>query len=92
MDPVECAHWKYPLQGDNLDFSNLLIPTLDSTRSEYILRHLHSKKYPTLMIGEGGTAKTVTALMFFDTFDAEQRKLKKINLAVQRREECFKPQ
>ena len=57
--------WKYPAwQGDNLDFSNLLIPTLDSTRSEFILNHLHNKKYPTLMIGEGGTAKTVTALMF----------------------------
>ena len=74
--------WKYPTwQGDNLDFSNLLIPTLDSTRSEYILSHLHNKKYPTLMIGEGGTAKTVTALMFFEKFDAEQRKLKKINFS-----------
>jgi len=74
--------WKYPTwQGDSLDFSNLLIPTLDSTRSEFILNHLHNKKYPTLMIGEAGTAKTVTALMFFEKFDAEKRKLKKMNFS-----------
>jgi dynein heavy chain len=74
--------WKYPSwQGDELDFCNLLIPTLDSSRSEYIISHLHAQKYPSLMVGEGGTAKTVTALMFFDKFDSETRQLKKINFS-----------
>jgi dynein heavy chain, axonemal len=78
----QAPEWKYPSwQGDNLDFSNLLIPTLDSTRSEYILARLHDQKYPSLMVGEGGTAKTVTALMFFEKFDAGNRKLKKVNFS-----------
>jgi dynein heavy chain len=56
--------WEYP-QTDSLDFSNLLVPTMDSTRSQYIIHHLHKQKKPIIMIGAEGTAKTSTALMYF---------------------------
>lgn len=72
--------WRYP-QTENLDFSNLLVPTMDSTRSIALLDYLHAVGRPVLMVGGPGTAKTSTALMFFTTFDASKRLLKRINFS-----------
>ena len=72
--------WVYPNQ-EKLDFSNLLVPTMDSTRSIFLLDQLHSYKKPVLLLGSPGTAKTSTALMFFATFDAGKRMLKRINFS-----------
>jgi len=64
-----------------LNFSNLLVPTMDSTRACFLLEAMHSKHLPVLMVGGSGTAKTSTALMYFAKLDQSQRSLKRINFS-----------
>eukprot|EP01138_Halocafeteria_seosinensis_P007479 gb/GECG01007645.1/.p1 GENE.gb/GECG01007645.1/~~gb/GECG01007645.1/.p1 ORF type:complete len:3314 (+),score=514.53 gb/GECG01007645.1/:1-9942(+) len=73
--------WEYPKDQDPLDFANLLVPTIDSTRALSILEAMHSRNYPVMMVGGPGTAKTSNALMFCGNFDPEQRLLKRINFS-----------
>jgi dynein heavy chain len=74
--------WKYPNKksSDELDYSNVIVPTVDSTSAMYLLAHMHKQKKPLLMVGEQGTAKTTTALLFFETFP-EDMLLKKVNFS-----------
>jgi dynein heavy chain len=72
--------WKYP-DVEVLDFSNLLVPTMDSTRAIAVLDHLHRRGKPVLLVGGPGTAKTTTALMYFGAFDPAKRLLKRINFS-----------
>ena len=89
VEPATCAWrkvappgWQYP-RGEKLDFSNLLVPTMDSTRANYIMRHMHKqgKATPVLIVGASGTAKTSTALMFFDSLDSAKMLVKKVNFS-----------
>jgi dynein heavy chain, axonemal len=64
-----------------LDFSNLLVPTMDSTRALYLLRMLHKQRRAVLMVGAEGTAKTSTALMFFGELDPAKMVMKRINFS-----------
>ena len=79
--------WSYPSKDDPLDFTNLLVPTMDSTRHTALVGYLHDprseldKGYPVLMVGGPGTAKTSTAMMFFAGFDPSRRLLKRINFS-----------
>lgn len=70
--------WEYPTGIEDPDFSSMLVPTVETNRSSYILANLHRKKRAALMTGSSGTAKTSTALMFFDTIQTDQMKLKKV--------------
>jgi dynein heavy chain len=72
--------WTYP-ETDTLDFSNLLVPTMDSTRATYILRHMHKSRVPALMVGGIGTAKTSTAIMFLNELDSATMLVKQINFS-----------
>eukprot|EP01040_Poterioochromonas_malhamensis_P004773 gene4773-5123_t len=72
--------WKYP-QQEKLDFSNLLVPTMDSTRAIYNCTHMHKQKKAICMVGGEGTAKTSTALMFFRTLDANEMLVKRVNFS-----------
>lgn len=64
-----------------LDFSNLLVPTLDSTRACFLLDNMHRQRLPIMMVGGSGTAKTSTALMYFAKIDQTTRTLKRINFS-----------
>ena len=72
-----------------LIFSSLLIPTLDSTRAEYligIIQNFTRVRLPTtyrssLMVGAAGTAKTSTALMYMSRFSIETMLSKRINFS-----------
>ena len=68
--------WEYP-NTDVLDFSNLLVPTMDSTRALFLLRMLHKQRKAVLMVGAEGTAKTSTALMFFSELDPVKTAVKR---------------
>lgn len=68
--------WEYP-STDVLDFSNLLVPTMDSTRALFLLRMLHKQRKAVLMVGAEGTAKTSTALMFFTELDPVKTAVKR---------------
>ncbi|KAJ1453028.1 P-loop containing dynein motor region D4-domain-containing protein [Pelagophyceae sp. CCMP2097] len=55
--------WNYP-SGDSLDFASLLVPTVDSTRTMYLVNNVHKQRKATLLVGSEGTAKTSTVRMF----------------------------
>ncbi len=72
-------HWEYPAVPEDPDFSNMLVPTVETTRAAYILANLHRRKRGALMTGSSGTAKTSTALMFFEELQGnESMRIKKI--------------
>ena len=77
--------WEYPtsgnIDGQQLDFSNLLVPTMDSTRAEYILQTMHKQKHDILLVGGPGTAKTSICLMFFQKFNPEKMGIKALNFS-----------
>jgi dynein heavy chain len=72
--------WLYP-DTEELDFSNLLVPTMDSTRALFLLDCLHSYRKPIMMVGGPGTAKTSCALLFCSNFDPDARTLKRVNFS-----------
>lgn len=75
--------WEYP-QTEVLDFSNLLVPTMDSTRALFLLRMLHKQRKAVLMVGAEGTAKTSTALMFFTELDPVKTAVKRCGTFIAR--------
>ena len=72
--------WTYP-EGEKLDFSNLLVPTMDSTRAQHVIRTIHRQKGPVLVVGAEGTAKTSTQLMFLAEQDPNSMLTKRINFS-----------
>jgi dynein heavy chain len=72
--------WHYP-QTEKLDFSNLLVPTMDSTRASYNCTHMHKQKKAVCLVGGEGTAKTSTVLMFFRTLDPAEMLVKRVNFS-----------
>jgi dynein heavy chain len=75
--------WTYPHvgHGQKLQYASLLVPTMDSTRSMYIIKQNQVNKGPVLITGSQGTAKTSTALMWADSFDPAVMGLKFINFS-----------
>ncbi|KAL7522596.1 hypothetical protein ACHAWX_007291 [Stephanocyclus meneghinianus] len=72
--------WAYP-DSEKLDFSNLLVPTMDSTRAQHVIRTIHRQKGPVLVVGAEGTAKTSTQLMFLAEQDNNFMLTKRINFS-----------
>ena len=94
-DPTDKARmWKLWKPDDweppkTLNFSALLIPTMDSQRAEYlmsIMGDLDMSRTPpsfksSMMIGAPGTAKTSTALMFIGKYSQDVMLSKRLNLS-----------
>ena len=97
VDPItrswkiwEAEQWVAPRR---LAFSQLLIPTIDSTRAEYIIRKIaglplmrsekrkENGQLSTILVGGPGTAKTSVILMYTSKFDKEQMLFKRINFS-----------
>ena len=74
------SKWTYPDQ-EKLDFSNLLVPTMDSIRTLSILRNLHQNLRPVLIVGGPGTAKTSCALMYLQELNPDSMLIKQINFS-----------
>jgi len=72
--------WSYP-EGEKLDFSNLLVPTMDSTRALYVTKNIHKQKGAVLVVGAEGTAKTSVNLMFLGEQDPKSMLTKRINFS-----------
>lgn len=81
----EWEKWKPPKwtcpESDKLDFSNLLVPTMDSTRAKYVIQTIHRQKGPVLVVGAEGTAKTSTQVMFLAEQDPKEMLTKRINFS-----------
>lgn len=71
------------------NFSSLLIPTMDSTRSMYLIETIAAinvegsddRRNPTLLIGDAGTAKTSCVLLYKKLRFKEEQILKRINFS-----------
>jgi len=86
----EAEVWQPPKK---IAFSQLLIPTGDSTRAEYIIQKIASlpdmrhekRKEPghrnALLVGGPGTAKTSVIIMYATKFDPEEMLFKRINFS-----------
>jgi dynein heavy chain len=80
----EAPKWDYPTSISEPDFSNMLVPTIETTRAGFLLEQLHKRKCGALMTGSSGTAKTSSALMFFAKMSenyGENMRLKKLCLS-----------
>ena len=67
----QAPQWEYPSMLDDPDFSSMLVPTVETTRASYILSQMHRLRRGALMTGSSGTAKTSTALMFFESIQQD---------------------
>ncbi|CAM9783470.1 unnamed protein product [Ectocarpus sp. 6 AP-2014] len=80
-EPWVVPAWEYPKVPAEVDFQRLLVPTVDSTRALAIINHLQKQRHPVLMVGGSGTAKTTTALMYFDSLTNDSMMVKRINFS-----------
>ena len=76
VDNAEWCSWKSlvqpyvpPLDGK---FSKILVPTVDTVRSTWILETMTQALCPVLFVGESGTAKTVVIQNFLRDLDTEK--------------------
>ncbi|CAD7947894.1 unnamed protein product [Amoebophrya sp. A25] len=56
--------WNPPL---DINFNQILIPTVDTTRYSWLIKKFLSVAQPTLFVGESGTAKSVTTQSCLET-------------------------
>lgn len=52
-------------------FSEILVPTIDTIRSTWLLQLMVRIRRPVVLVGETGTSKTATTQAFLRTLDAE---------------------
>eukprot|EP00698_Gefionella_okellyi_P008565 TRINITY_DN2129_c0_g1_i1.p1 TRINITY_DN2129_c0_g1~~TRINITY_DN2129_c0_g1_i1.p1 ORF type:complete len:4495 (+),score=1467.97 TRINITY_DN2129_c0_g1_i1:46-13530(+) len=80
-------HWstrvpKYVYPKDiTPDYSSVLVPTVDNVRTDFLIEILAKQKLPVLLIGEAGTAKTVTIQKYIGRQDLEKVKSKALNFS-----------
>lgn len=72
--------WEHP-SGERLNFSNLLVPTMDSTRASYVIEQIHKQKSHVMIVGAEGTAKTSVQLMFMSKLCPSKMVTKRINFS-----------
>ena len=77
----KAPEWEYPHDVEEPNFSNMLVPTIETTRSLFIIDNLQKKKNPVLMTGSSGTAKSAVAAMFFDIIKSDDMRVKNINFS-----------
>eukprot|EP01060_Flectonema_neradi_P002972 TRINITY_DN11858_c1_g1_i1.p1 TRINITY_DN11858_c1_g1~~TRINITY_DN11858_c1_g1_i1.p1 ORF type:complete len:4751 (+),score=995.77 TRINITY_DN11858_c1_g1_i1:132-14255(+) len=72
--------WTYP-SDDKLNFSTLFIPTIDSTRIDFLLKSYFMQQKPILLFGDLGTAKTVSVEHFLSSMNTQKDLLDHESLA-----------
>ncbi|KAJ3342801.1 Dynein heavy chain 5, axonemal [Gonapodya sp. JEL0774] len=72
--------WEYPNDRDP-EFSSIIIPMVDNVRMEFLMDLVAKQGKAVLLIGEPGTAKTVTALKFLSKLNPESQLFKKLNFS-----------
>jgi dynein heavy chain len=86
-DNGQWAHWKekvpdYSYPPDRTpEFSSIIIPTVDNVRSEFLIDTVAKQGRGVLLIGEPGTAKTVTISRFLAKQNPEVHIAKNINFS-----------
>lgn len=62
-------------------YNEILVPTIDTIRTEWILNLMYSVKRPTLLVGESGTSKTATTQSFLRKLNPEVNVVLNVNFS-----------
>eukprot|EP00899_Mesostigma_viride_P018540 jgi/Mesvir1/26688/Mv20468-RA.1 len=62
-------------------FAKILVPTVDTVRSAWLLDTLVHRGYPVLFVGESGTAKTVTIQNYLEKLPGETNLVRNMNFS-----------
>jgi dynein heavy chain, axonemal len=62
-------------------FNEILVPTIDTVRTEWILNLMYTMKRPTLLVGESGTSKTATTQNFLRKLNADINVVLSVNFS-----------
>ncbi|OHS98802.1 Dynein heavy chain family protein [Tritrichomonas foetus] len=78
--------WSQKIQGYeiplNVPFNQIIVPTIDTARNQFILEHVVMKsKQPIMFVGKSGTAKTATIMNFLSSFDQERYMTRTLNFS-----------
>jgi dynein heavy chain len=83
----EWMHWRervpqyeYP-RDSSPEFSSIIIPTVDNVRSEFLMDSIAKQGRSVLLIGEPGTAKTVTISRYIAKMNPELHLSKNMNFS-----------
>ncbi|GLD99919.1 hypothetical protein PINS_up008647 [Pythium insidiosum] len=55
---------------DDTNVASLILPTTDTTRTLFLLSHLHGCGSPVMLVGESGTGKSTLVRLFFETLQS----------------------
>jgi dynein heavy chain len=72
--------WSYP-QDFTPEFSSIIIPTVDNVRTEFLIETISKQKTSVLLIGEPGTAKTVTMRKYLAKLNPETHLYKNMSFS-----------
>lgn len=59
------------IHNPDLKYNQILVPTVDTVRSKWLLKLMTSIKQPILFVGEPGTSKTATVSSFLRELDQD---------------------
>ena len=59
------------VHNPDLKYNQILVPTVDTVRSKWLLQLMTSIKHPILFVGEPGTSKTATVSSFLRELDQD---------------------
>jgi dynein heavy chain, axonemal len=62
-------------------YNEILVPTIDTVRTEWLLNLMYSVKKPTLLVGESGTSKTATTLNFLRKLNTDINVILNVNFS-----------
>ncbi|KAJ3097005.1 Dynein heavy chain 5, axonemal [Phlyctochytrium planicorne] len=72
--------WVYP-QDHTPEFSSIIIPTVDNVRTEFLMETVIKQQRSVLLIGEPGTAKTVTVRKYLAKLTPETHLYKNLSFS-----------
>ncbi|XP_027024931.2 dynein axonemal heavy chain 10 isoform X2 [Tachysurus fulvidraco] len=69
------------IHNPDMKFIDILVPTVDSTRTNWLLEQMVKVKRPVVLVGESGTSKTATTQNFLYSLDQDKTMVLTINFS-----------
>ncbi|KAK7469836.1 hypothetical protein BaRGS_00036165, partial [Batillaria attramentaria] len=82
------VHWEEKLKGGwkynpSLPFFQLIVPTVDTVRYQFLMETLIASRCPVLLVGPVGTGKTSVAESAFARLDSKEFNILSVNMSAQ---------